>query len=56
MTDEPEEELPDDFDPIAYYAAHPNGGKTDLEEIFAAPVVADGVIGDTLLLPTKKTE
>lgn len=37
--------IPADHDPRVYYA----GCEPSLREIFAAPVVADGVRGDTLI-------
>lgn len=38
-------ETPDDHDPLVYYA----GVEPSLREIFASPIVGDGVMGDSLL-------
>lgn len=52
---EKREPLPADFDPAAYYASHPEHERFPdrknpcLSEIFAAPVVGDGFVGDQLL-------
>jgi hypothetical protein len=44
--EEPEIEVPDDFDALAYYAKL--GSEPEMEEIFETPVVSDGVTGDVL--------